>query len=65
MFNETPVNARKCTRILTKILFLLNQVRNEDNKVNPFLFPVSPTILISPSRASNWWHERQPTASSP
>lgn len=41
MFNETPVNARKCTRILTKILFLLNQVRNEDNKVNPFLYPVS------------------------
>lgn len=41
MFNETPVNARKCTRILTKILFLLNQVRNEDNKVNPSLYPVS------------------------
>lgn len=27
MFNETPVNARKCTRILTKILYLLNQVK--------------------------------------
>lgn len=26
MFNETPVNARKCTRVLTKILYLLNQV---------------------------------------
>lgn len=25
MFNETPVNARKCTRVLTKILYLLNQ----------------------------------------
>ncbi|XP_061510592.1 coatomer subunit gamma isoform X1 [Anopheles gambiae] len=25
MFNETPVNARKCTHILTKILYLLNQ----------------------------------------
>lgn len=24
-FNETPVNPRKCTQILTKILFLLNQ----------------------------------------
>lgn len=26
MFNETPVNARKCTHILTKILYLINQV---------------------------------------
>lgn len=26
MFNDTPVNARKCTHILTKILYLLNQV---------------------------------------
>lgn len=25
-FNETPVNPRKCTHILTKILYLLNQV---------------------------------------
>lgn len=25
-FNDTPVNPRKCTPILTKILFLLNQV---------------------------------------
>lgn len=25
-FNETPVNARKCTHILTKILYLINQV---------------------------------------
>ena len=25
-FNETPVNARKCTLILTKILFIINQV---------------------------------------
>uniref|UniRef100_A0A2M3Z006 Coatomer subunit gamma n=1 Tax=Anopheles braziliensis TaxID=58242 RepID=A0A2M3Z006_9DIPT len=25
MFNETPVNARKCTHILTKILYLINQ----------------------------------------
>lgn len=24
-FNETPVNPRKCTNILTKILYLLNQ----------------------------------------
>lgn len=24
-FNDTPVNARKCTHILTKILYLLNQ----------------------------------------
>lgn len=24
-FNETPVNARKCTHILTKILYLINQ----------------------------------------
>lgn len=27
-FNETPVNARKCTHILTKILYLISQVRN-------------------------------------
>lgn len=26
-FNETPVNARRCTHILTKILYLINQVR--------------------------------------
>lgn len=25
-FNDTPVNPRKCTHILTKILYLLNQV---------------------------------------
>ncbi|XP_019551575.2 coatomer subunit gamma [Aedes albopictus] len=25
IFNETPVNARKCTHILTKILYLINQ----------------------------------------
>lgn len=25
-FNETPVNAKKCIHILTKILYLLNQV---------------------------------------
>ena len=30
LFNETPVNPRKCTAVLAKILFLLNQgeVRN-------------------------------------
>lgn len=27
-FNETPVNAKKCIHILTKILYLLNQVSN-------------------------------------
>lgn len=27
-FNETPVNAKKCIHILTKILYLLNQVFN-------------------------------------
>ena len=27
LFNETPVNPRKCTQILTKILYLLMQVR--------------------------------------
>ena len=27
-FNETPVNPRKCTHILSKILFLINQVRS-------------------------------------
>jgi hypothetical protein len=26
-FNESPVNPRKCTHILSKILFLINQVR--------------------------------------
>lgn len=26
MFNDTPVNVRKCTHILTKILYLINQV---------------------------------------
>lgn len=26
-FNDTPVNPRKCTHILTKILYLINQVR--------------------------------------
>ena len=25
LFNETPVNARKCIAVLTKILYLLNQ----------------------------------------
>lgn len=25
-FNDTPVNPRKCTHILTKILYLINQV---------------------------------------
>ena len=25
LFNETPVNPRKCTAVLTKILYLLNQ----------------------------------------
>ena len=24
-FNETPINTRKCTTILTKIIFILNQ----------------------------------------
>lgn len=28
-FNETPVNPRKCTHILSKILFLINQVQIE------------------------------------
>lgn len=28
-FNETPVNAKKCIHILTKILYLLNQVSSE------------------------------------
>ena len=26
IFNETPVNARRCTHVLTKILYLINQV---------------------------------------
>lgn len=26
IFNETPINPRKCTHTLTKILYLLNQV---------------------------------------
>ena len=26
-FNETPINNRKCTTILTKIIFILNQGR--------------------------------------
>lgn len=26
IFNDTPVNVRKCTHILTKILYLINQV---------------------------------------
>lgn len=26
-FNETPINTRKCCHILTKILYLINQVR--------------------------------------
>lgn len=26
-FNDTPVNPRKCTNILTKILYMINQVR--------------------------------------
>lgn len=26
-FNETPINARKCSHILTKVLYLINQVR--------------------------------------
>lgn len=25
-FNDTPVNPRKCTHILTKILYMINQV---------------------------------------
>jgi coatomer subunit gamma len=29
-FNDTPVNPRKCTHILTKILYLLNQVRHSE-----------------------------------
>lgn len=32
LFNETPVHARKCTHILTKILYLINQVRYQYNK---------------------------------
>ena len=28
IFNETPVNPRKCTAVLTKILYLLNQGEN-------------------------------------
>ena len=31
IFNETPVNARKCTHVLTKILYLLNQVIHSPN----------------------------------
>jgi hypothetical protein len=27
IFNETPVKARRCTHVLTKILYLINQVR--------------------------------------
>lgn len=30
-FNETPVNAKKCVHILTKILYLLNQVGIDQN----------------------------------
>lgn len=26
VFNETPINPRKCAHILTKILYLINQV---------------------------------------
>lgn len=26
-FNETPINAKKCIQILTKIIYLINQVR--------------------------------------
>lgn len=32
-FNETPVNARKCTHILTKILYLINQVRVDNQSL--------------------------------
>ncbi|OWK02619.1 hypothetical protein Celaphus_00010679 [Cervus elaphus hippelaphus] len=27
VFNETPINPRKCAHILTKILYLINQLR--------------------------------------
>lgn len=30
IFNETPVKARRCTHVLTKILYLLNQVSNSN-----------------------------------
>lgn len=33
-FNDTPVNPRKCTHILTKILYLLNQVSNRRTTKN-------------------------------
>lgn len=29
VFNETPINPRKCAHILTKILYLINQVREK------------------------------------
>ena len=30
IFNETPINPRRCLHILTKILYLLNQVNYFD-----------------------------------
>ena len=32
-FNETPINNRKCTTILTKIIFILNQGVDRKGKI--------------------------------
>ncbi len=33
-FNETPINAKKCCFILTKILYMINQVNNRMKHFN-------------------------------
>lgn len=33
IFNETPINPRRCLHILTKIIYLLNQVKRHVTSV--------------------------------
>lgn len=57
-FNETPVNARKCTHILTKILYLINQVAFEMKSSR-----VSNRITYSIFRENNLCRVKQPIVS--
>lgn len=45
IFNETPINPRRCLHILTKIIYLLNQVRNKPITCKPIVLHVYPLIL--------------------
>lgn len=48
IFNETPINPRRCLHILTKIIYLLNQVKRHVTSVGAEYkdYPDSSLILV-------------------